>query len=134
MRFATIKVNGTEKAGIVLKNGVLPIEALNAAKGTAWAEDVMSLIQKQQIPGLTKWYNAGGKEELESIPGLVPSEKVVYGPLYRNPKRIFATVYKGNIIKNLIMDCQSYTKYRPNETTGGIFVSWRRKEELPTGA
>lgn len=45
-----------------------------------------------------------------------------------------ATVYKGNIIKNLIMDCQSYTKYRPNETTGGIFVSWQRKEELPTGA
>ncbi|MBS5314530.1 MAG: hypothetical protein KHY53_17225, partial [Clostridiales bacterium] len=33
---------------------------------------------------------------------------------------MFATVYKGNIIKNLIMDCQSYTKYRPNETTGGI--------------
>ena len=36
---------------------------------------------------------------------------------------LVATVYKGNIIKNLIMDCQSYTKYRPNETTGGIFVS-----------
>ena len=36
-------------------------------------------------------------------------------------KDILATVYKGNIIKNLIMDCQSYTKYRPNETTGGIF-------------
>ena len=50
------------------------------------------------------------------------------------PMDMFATVYKGNIIKNLIMDCQSYTKYRPNETTGGIFVSWRRKEELPTGA
>ena len=49
-------------------------------------------------------------------------------------KQDLATVYKGNIIKNLIMDCQSYTKYRPNETTGGIFVSWRRKEELPTGA
>ena len=49
-------------------------------------------------------------------------------------KDLLATVYKGNIIKNLIMDCQSYTKYRPNETTGGIFVSWRRKEELPTGA
>lgn len=49
-------------------------------------------------------------------------------------KLTVATVYKGNIIKNLIMDCQSYTKYRPNETTGGIFVSWRRKEELPTGA
>lgn len=52
----------------------------------------------------------------------------------KNYDYIVATVYKGNIIKNLIMDCQSYTKYRPNETTGGIFVSWRRKEELPTGA
>ena len=59
-------------------------------------------------------------------------------PVYLPPNQIqdvyLATVYKGNIIKNLIMDCQSYTKYRPNETTGGIFVSWRRKEELPTGA
>ncbi len=33
-------------------------------------------------------------------------------------KDLVATVYKGNIIKNLIMDCQSYTKYRPNETRG----------------
>ena len=57
----------------------------------------------------------------ESVLGIDISEKML------------ATVYKGNIIKNLIMDCQSYTKYRPNETTGGIFVSWRRKEELPTG-
>ena len=53
---------------------------------------------------------------------------------HKGEKITIATVYKGNIIKNLIMDCQSYTKYRPNETTGGIFVSWRRKEELPTGA
>ena len=56
------------------------------------------------------------------------------GIIWNNTTLAFATVYKGNIIKNLIMDCQSYTKYRPNETTGGIFVSWRRKEELPTGA
>ena len=81
---------------------------------------------------------------LEQIKALVPNEYSI--ELYflkidkrnQNPyfvfKHTFATVYKGNIIKNLIMDCQSYTKYRPNETTGGIFVSWRRKEELPTGA
>ena len=55
-------------------------------------------------------------------------------PMQKDEDTKIATVYKGNIIKNLIMDCQSYTKYRPNETTGGIFVSWRRKEELPTGA
>ena len=57
-----------------------------------------------------------------------------FAKMLRVSRQTIATVYKGNIIKNLIMDCQSYTKYRPNETTGGIFVSWRRKEELPTGA
>ena len=65
MRLATIKRQGKEIAGIVTGKGVLPVAAVNAAKGTAWAEDMMSLIQKQQIPGLTKWYNAGGKEEIE---------------------------------------------------------------------
>ena len=66
-------------------------------------------------------------EEISFNDGKVLGEENVHAS-------IIATVYKGNIIKNLIMDCQSYTKYRPNETTGGIFVSWRRKEELPTGA
>lgn len=33
MRLATIKWNDTEMAGIVAKNGILPIRALNAAQG-----------------------------------------------------------------------------------------------------
>ena len=66
--------------------------------------------------------------------GQIKSATVSRVPSGKYYVSILATVYKGNIIKNLIMDCQSYTKYRPNETTGGIFVSWRRKEELPTGA
>lgn len=89
MRLATIKLHGAEIAGIVTGKGILPVAALNAYKGTGWKEDMMSLIQANHIPGLTKWYNEGGKEELESIPGLVPTEEVVYAPLYRNPKRIF---------------------------------------------
>ena len=89
MRLATIKLNGKEIAGIVTESGILPIAALNAAKGTAWKEEMYELICAQQVPGLTKWYNEGGKDELETIPGLVPQDQVVYGPLYRNPKRIF---------------------------------------------
>ena len=89
MRLATIKLHGAEIAGIVTGKGILPVAALNASKGTGWKEDMMSLIQAGHIPGLTKWYNDGGKEELETIPGLVPAEEVVYAPLYRNPKRIF---------------------------------------------
>lgn len=89
MRFSTIKLNGKEIAGIATAKGILPVAALNARKGTAWETDLMSLIQARQIPGLTAWYNAGGKAELETIPGAVPADEVVYAPLYRNPKRIF---------------------------------------------
>lgn len=89
MRFATMKLHGEEVAGIVAANGILPLAALNAYQGTAWKTDMMSLIQSRQIPGLTAWYNNGGKEKLEAVPGLVPTAEVVYGPLYRNPRRIF---------------------------------------------
>ena len=89
MRLATIKLHGAEVAGIVTSRGVLPVAALNAAKGTGWKEDMMSLIQANHIPGLTSWYNNGGKEELETVPGVIPSDRVVYAPLYRNPRRIF---------------------------------------------
>lgn len=89
MRLATIRLNNAEVAGIVTPKGILPVAALNAVKGADWATEMMALIQAGEIPALTKWYNAGGKRELESIPGLVPAEQVVYAPLYRNPKRIF---------------------------------------------
>ena len=89
MRLAPIKLHGAEVAGIVTSRGVLPVAALNAAKGTGWKEDMMSLIQANHIPGLTSWYNNGGKEELETVPGVIPSDRVVYAPLYRNPRRIF---------------------------------------------
>ena len=74
------------------------------------------------------------KKELCELADVSPSTISKMGRGEIVSMEVIATVYKGNIIKNLIMDCQSYTKYRPNETTGGIFVSWRRKEELPTGA
>ena len=89
MRLATILWRGGEWAGIVAERGVVPIAALNAARGTAWREELFALICAQQVPGLTRWYNAGGREELEKLPGLVPWEQVVYRPLYRTPRRIF---------------------------------------------
>lgn len=85
-----------------------------------------NVIQAEQLMHEQKSYSReDAYKTLEIINGWIGN---------MDAKISFATVYKGNIIKNLIMDCQSYTKYRPNETTGGIFVSWRRKEELPTGA
>jgi len=89
MRFATIKLNGSEVAGVVAAIGILPIAALNAAKGTDWKTDMMSLIVAGEIPEMTAWYNDGGKDEIDKMEGLVPFDEVVYAPLYRNPKRIF---------------------------------------------
>lgn len=85
---------------------------------TGWRESQRTLFWKDHASFIYQDY------------GIIDDETVSFNVSLKK----FATVYKGNIIKNLIMDCQSYTKYRPNETTGGIFVSWRRKEELPTGA
>nr|MBQ6242839.1 fumarylacetoacetate hydrolase family protein [Lachnospiraceae bacterium] len=89
MRLATIKLNNEELAGIVLEKGILPIRALNQAKNTIWEETLLPLIKSGQLKNLTDWYNAGGKAELETLPGLVPQDQVVYAPLYRDPKRIF---------------------------------------------
>ena len=89
MRLATLKLNGTEKAAIVTKEGYLPVAELNRQTGSSWKEDMMSLIQAQEIPEMTKWYNAGGKAEIEKLSGIVPKAEAVYAPLYRNPKRIF---------------------------------------------
>jgi 2-keto-4-pentenoate hydratase/2-oxohepta-3-ene-1,7-dioic acid hydratase in catechol pathway len=89
MRLATIKLNNAEVAGIVTSKGIYPIAKLNEVKGTEWKTEMMQLIQAQEIPQLTAWYNAGGKEELEAMEGVVPMDEVVYAPLYRNPKRIF---------------------------------------------
>ncbi len=89
MRLATVKYNRAEIAGIVTSKGILPVAALNEAKGTSYKTDMMSLIQAGEIPAMTGWYNNGGKAELESMAGLVPNDQVVYAPLYRNPKRIF---------------------------------------------
>ena len=85
---------------------------------------IIDIVENRQLKYLKKYFSHYPKNVRNKV-------KYIVMDMY---KPYIATVYKGNIIKNLIMDCQSYAKYRPNETTGGIFVSWRRKEELPTGA
>jgi len=88
MRLVTLKLLGLETAGVKAEKGVVPVAAINAAKKTAYKTDVLSMIQAGDIPAMTEWYNHGGKAELEAIEA-VPYDQCVYGPLYRNPKRIF---------------------------------------------
>ena len=103
----------------------LLFHAFNTAKKTNCVKINIGIVEENKK--LKNWYEQFGFTHT----GI---KKYDFFPFTCGYMEKIATVYKGNIIKNLIMDCQSYTKYRPNETTGGIFVSWRRKEELPTGA
>lgn len=90
MRLSTIKLNGKEIAAIVASNGMIPVCELNERKGTKWENDMFALICREQIPELNKWYREGGKEELEKMrESVIPFNQVEYGPLYREPKRIF---------------------------------------------
>lgn len=107
----------------------IAIEAgVGIGKSFAYIVPLLFYHQKYHCPILIATSTIALQDQLAS------DIKIIEDMIDYHPTVTIATVYKGNIIKNLIMDCQSYTKYRPNETTGGIFVSWRRKEELPTGA
>lgn len=88
MRLVTLKLFGLEMAGVKAKKGVVTIGTINEAKQTCYKTDLMSMIQAQEVPSLTHWYNEGGKDELEAME-TVPYDQCIYGPLYRNPKRIF---------------------------------------------
>lgn len=88
MRLATLKVNGNEVASVITAKGAVLVETINQAQGTDYALDMMSLIKKGQIPQMNAWYKDGGKAELETME-TIPAAEMVYGPLYRNPARIF---------------------------------------------
>ena len=118
--------------GSLILMRIMPIFAENMAFYIFWAGIVWVGMKKWGRLSLLDTCYSKNKYELSVLEkGLLTAFVIFLSHVFC---AFFATVYKGNIIKNLIMDCQSYTKYRPNETTGGIFVSWRRKEELPTGA
>ncbi len=88
MRLVTLKWNGREAAAVRTAEGAVLVETVNAVKGTAWKTDVLSMIQAGDLPAMTAWYREGGEAELASMEA-VPSSRCVYGPLLRNPKRIF---------------------------------------------
>ena len=91
MRLATFRKWNVERAGLVTKSGLLPLTALGLRAGFEPEGEILPLIEKEQLEPLTEWYNAGGRAEAEALAKkeAIPYNEVVYGPLYRNPQRIF---------------------------------------------
>ena len=90
MRLATLRINGKEIGGIVLEKGIVLLDTLNEKTGKNLPSDIFNLINEGKLEKLKEWYCKGGKEELEGmVEDTIPFEDVEYGPLYRNPQKIF---------------------------------------------
>ncbi len=90
MRLTTIERNGTEQAAIPAAGGVVPIAVINAGLRTRWAATVWEILQSGQLPALQKWYDAGGRQQVESLAAeTIPFERASFRPLYRQPRKIW---------------------------------------------
>lgn len=90
MRLATIKLCGLETGSIVTTNGVVLISAINKNYGMHWETDLLKLIQSGQLEELNSWYRNGGKEQLNELDkDVIPINEAQFGPLYRQPRKIF---------------------------------------------
>lgn len=90
MKLAAIKWQGEETAALLTGHGLIPIVEINRHFNFDWPDDMLSLLQSGQLAKLNRWYNTGGKDELDSLPGsAVPEDQAEYAPLYRQPRKIW---------------------------------------------
>lgn len=90
MRLATIKRTDRETAALVLPQGVVPIESINYKLQTDWATDLFALIQSGQLSDMNRWYRSHEERlHVDLSQDIIPHDAVVYGPLYRHPRKIW---------------------------------------------
>lgn len=88
MRLATIKRYGTEKAAIITGKGAILLETINKNANKNWSINLFDLIQAGQLKQITDWYKENEKS-LEDFHEIIPTSSIEYGPLYRNPGKIW---------------------------------------------
>lgn len=90
MRLATLKIKGLETAAIVQDDRVLTLASINEKTGTSWRTDILAILRHDQLDALNNWYRTGGREQVATLySDGVLSADAEFGPLYRNPKKIF---------------------------------------------
>ena len=91
MKLASVKVDGHEKACISMPFGYVLLEQINKHFHRHWSTDVWSLLQSGEFENLNNWYCSDGKDSLEKLKDIViPDDKAIFVPLYRNPRKIWA--------------------------------------------
>jgi len=90
VRLATLKIDGQEKAGIVLKDHFIPLEDINSAFGTTWPEDLLSVLTFGELESLKAWTRELGEEIPDRLKKKArPYEPSKCAPLYRRPRKIW---------------------------------------------
>lgn len=80
MRLCTINLQGREEAAVVARAGIVPVSAINAHLGRAWAEDLFDMIGRGLSPQVLR--------DAEATPLKLDASAVRFGPLYRHPRKI----------------------------------------------
>ncbi|MBO8171286.1 MAG: fumarylacetoacetate hydrolase family protein [Bacillaceae bacterium] len=88
MRLGTVKKGSEEVAAIVTEKGVVLVETVNNSLHQNWSTTLFELIQTGQLEEMNDWYRKDGKNKLEELE-VIPHQEVVYGPLYRRPRKIW---------------------------------------------
>lgn len=90
MRLVTLKKRNEEFAGLVLKEGIATIEAINKIFSLNFSADIYSLLDKGEFDALRGWYDNVKNDLGTELAGeLVKYEDAVFVPLYREPRKIF---------------------------------------------
>ncbi|MBD3254707.1 MAG: fumarylacetoacetate hydrolase [Candidatus Lokiarchaeota archaeon] len=90
MKFCTIKKSSEESAAVWTDSSIIPLETLNLLSHNDWAVDLFDLIRFGQIKEIQSWYGSLGKVEVEKLrKEALSSDNIVFGPLYRQPRKIW---------------------------------------------
>ena len=80
MRLATIRRDEAETAAVVLRDGVLPVDVPGPC-------DLFSLLEGRRLSEVEEWFEGLSGDARER--SRIPLEEVVYGSLYRRPRKIW---------------------------------------------
>lgn len=96
MRLASIQHKGTEKAALVVPQGLFTIEALNQHFQQKWPTELFDIIRSGTLDSLKNWarkeglYTTPAQHHVETLNDfIIPFEQVTYAPLYRYPRKIW---------------------------------------------
>ena len=91
MKLASVKVDDHEKACICTPFGYASLDQINKHLNLRWPTDIWHVLQSGKLEELTAWYHSDGQGSLEELKDeLIADEQVVFAPLYRNPRKIWA--------------------------------------------